>query len=326
MMKRALVTGATGFVGSHLVEALRQRGVAVTALVLPGVATEPLERLGVQPVRGSLDDHEVLRRAAEGHDVVFHVAGLVAARSEAEFLRVNRDGTAHLVRAAEQVGRPRFVLVSSMTAAGSAAPGARLDGQETPHPVSRYSRSKLAGEEVVRAAALPWTIIRPPMVYGPRERDLLKVFRMVRRWGLAPVFGNGSQQLSAVYAPDLAESMIAAAGAEATTGRIYYPCHAEVFSSSMLVRAIAAACARPRVRIIPVPRWLTRIVLGVAGGTAALLGRAIIQTADKTNEYFQPAWVGDPSPLERDAGWRAKYDLASGLEATFRWYRELKWL
>ncbi len=325
-MQRVLVTGGTGFVGSHLVEALRRRGVTVTALVLPGQDALALEQLGASVVRGSLEDHDVLRRAAEGQEVVFHVAGLVAARNEAEFLRVNRDGTAHLVRAALQVGRPRLLLVSSMTAAGSAAPGARLDGQETPRPVSRYSRSKLAGEEVVRAASLPWTIVRPPMVYGPRERDLLKVFRMVKQWGLAPVFGNGSQELSAVFAPDLADAMIAAADAPASIGKIYYPCHAEVFSSAMLVRGIAAACARARVRIVPVPRWLTRLVLGLAGGFAALRGRAIIQTADKTNEYFQPAWVGDPAPLERDAGWRAAYDLKAGLAATFRWYRELRWL
>jgi len=253
-MQRVLVTGGTGFVGSHLVEALRRRGASVTALVLPGQDAQTLEQVGARVVRGSLDDHDVLRSAAEGQEVIFHVAGLVAARSEAEFLHVNRDGTAHLVRAAEQVGRARLLLVSSMTAAGSAAPGARLDGQETPRPVSRYSRSKLAGEEVVRAATLPWTIVRPPMVYGPRERDLLKVFRMIKRWGLAPVFGNGSQELSAVFAPDLAEAMIAAAGAPASVGKVYYPCHAEVFSSAALVRAIAAACARARVRIVPVPR------------------------------------------------------------------------
>ena len=123
-MRRVLVTGGTGFVGSHLVEALCRRGLEVTLLVLPQLPTQHLERLGVRVVRGSLDDYDVLAEAVIGKDTIFHVAGLVAAKSEAEFLRVNRDGTKNLVLAAERAGmHPRFLLVSSMTAAGSARRG-----------------------------------------------------------------------------------------------------------------------------------------------------------------------------------------------------------
>jgi dihydroflavonol-4-reductase len=324
-MRRVLVTGGTGFVGSHLVEALCRRGLEVTVLVLPHLPADNLERLGVRVVRGSLDDHDVLAAAVVGHDTIFHVAGLVAARNEAEFLRVNRDGTKNLVLAAERAGtHPRFVLVSSMTAAGSARPGERLDGRETPQPVSRYSRSKLAGEEMVRRSMLPWTIVRPPMVYGPRDRDVLKVFKMVRL-GVAPVFGSGAQELSAVFAPDLAEAMIAAASSARTIRRIYYPCHNEVFTSVALIHTVAAVIGAARVGIVPVPKWLTRFVLSIVGTLANLLGRPVIQSGDKTHEYFQPAWVGDPSPLERDTGWRARHDLSTGLSHTLSWYRGQRW-
>src|SRR6185436_20736389 len=118
---------------------------------------------------------------------------------------------------------------------------------------------------VVRASDLPWTIVRPPMVYGPRDRDVLKVFKMVRL-GFAPVFGSGAQQLSAVFAPDLAEAMIAAAGSPHTVGRVYYPCHDEVFTSVVLIHTIAAVIGAARVGIVPLPKWLTRLVLSIVGG------------------------------------------------------------
>jgi len=128
----------------------------------------------------------------------------VAARGEAEFLRANRDGTRNITAAAERSGRPRLVLVSSLAAGGPAPRGAPLTGQEPPRPVTAYGRSKLAAEQVVRSSSLRWSIVRPPIVYGPRDREVLKIFR-IARLGIAPVFGDGLQELSAVHAADLAK-------------------------------------------------------------------------------------------------------------------------
>jgi nucleoside-diphosphate-sugar epimerase len=321
---KALVTGATGFVGSHLAEVLRAGGHEVTALARSAARAHALGRLGVTVVEGDLHDAPALRRAAEGQDVVFHVAGVVAAANEAGFLRANRDGTANVMAAAEQSGRPRFVLVSSMAAAGPAAPGHPLDGSEQPRPVTAYGRSKLAAERVVTAGSLPWTIVRPPTVYGPRDREVLKVFRLART-GIAPVFGDGGQELSAVHGADLAGALVAAAAAPATVGRIYYACHPEVFTSGGFVRAIAASMGR-RVRVIRLPGGLARALLGVTELGARITGQATILTRDKANEFFQPAWTGDPAALARDAGWHAAYDLARGLADTYRWYRSAGWL
>ncbi|MGH7580741.1 MAG: NAD-dependent epimerase/dehydratase family protein, partial [Gemmatimonadales bacterium] len=140
---KALVTGATGFVGSHLVEALHRRGDEVTALVRSPAKAAALGPLGVRLVAGDLDDRDSLARAVRGQDLVFHVAGLVAARSEGEFMRCNRDGTAHLLAAGTAAGISRFVLVSSMAAGGPASPGRPLTGAEPPRPVTAYARSKL---------------------------------------------------------------------------------------------------------------------------------------------------------------------------------------
>ncbi len=214
----ALVTGATGFVGGHVVEALLARGVRVTALVRSPAKAAGLERRGVRLVPGDLHDHDALRRACEGQDVIQHVAGVIAAGNEAAYLRSNRDGTANLLRAAEDTGRPRFVLMSSGAAAGPSRPGIPRTSADPPSPVTAYGRSKLAGETVVRSSPLPWVILRPPTVYGPGDRDnLIKIFRLVR-FGIAPVFGDGSQELSAIYAPDLGEAAALAGSEPDVTG------------------------------------------------------------------------------------------------------------
>ena len=321
---RALVTGATGFVGSHLAEVLRRRGDEVTALARSARKAQALAPLGITVVEGDLHDGAALARAVEGQDVIYHVAGTVAARNEAGFMRANRDGTANLVAAAAREGPGRLVFVSSMAAAGPAQRGRPLVGNEPPRPVTAYGRSKLAAEQVVTGSGLRWTIVRPPTVYGPRDREVLKVFRLARL-GIAPVFGDGKQELSAVHGADLAEALVAAATAERTEGRVYYACHPEVFTSAELVRAIGAAMGR-RVAVFGLPQSLASLLLGVTETAARATRQATILTRDKAHEFFQAAWTGDPGALCRDTGWRARHDLASGLSDTYRWYRSAGWL
>ncbi len=321
---RALVTGATGFVGSHLVEALRSGGHEVAALVrTPGKAAT-LAALGVEQVPGQLGDPGALVRAVEGRDTIFHVAGLTAALDETEYLRGNRDGTRAVLQAAERAGAPRFVYVSSMAAAGPSARGTPLAGHEPSAPVTAYGRSKLAAEQLVRATRLPWTIVRPPMVYGPRDREVLKVFQLARL-GLAPVFGDGTQELSAVHAFDLAHALVAAAETPAATGAVYYACHPEIFTSREFVQAVGRAGGK-RVTVLRIPLAVGRLALAGTGAAARATGRATILNADKANEFFQAAWTGDPSALTRDTGWRATHDLGSGLVDTWHWYRSAGWL
>ncbi len=324
---RALVTGATGFVGGHLVDRLLDRGDSVTALVRSPAKAVGLEARGVRLVRGDLDDQRGLAEAAAGQETIYHVAALTGAVDEAEFMRANRDGTANLARAARQGGAaPRFVLVSSMAAGGPAARGVprRADGHDA--PVTMYGRSKLASEEALRSETLPWVIVRPPTVYGPRDRDnLLTVFKAARL-GIAPVFGDGSMELSVVHVEDLAEAIVLAGTAgDALLGRTYYVNHPEVISSAELVRGIGRALGRD-VRLLPIPEWAARLALTATGAWAAALHRKTILRADKANEFFQDAWTGDPAPFIADAGWQPRHALAAGLAQTLAWYRSAGWL
>jgi dihydroflavonol-4-reductase len=319
---RALVTGATGFVGSHLVDALQRHGATITALARSPDKAASLTSRGVRVVAGHLHDENALLQAAKDQDVVYHVAGVVAARNEAEFLRANRDGTRNVVAATELAGTQRLVLVSSLAAGGPSLRGLALNGSEPPRPVTAYGRSKLASEEIVRSSRLQWSIVRPPMVYGPRDREVFKVFRLVR-YGIAPVFGDGTQELSAVHVADLANALVLASAAP--SGKTYVACHPQVFTSAEFARVIGRAMERS-VRTLSVPPLLGRVLLSVTEATARLTGQTTILTADKANEFFQAAWTGDPTPLISDTGWQPGYDLQTGMADTYSWYRKAGWL
>jgi len=323
---RALVTGATGFVGSHVVEALARRGDAVSVLARSADRAAPLAPFGVAVALGSLDDEPSLAAAVRDAEVVYHLAGLTAG-TEADLQRVNVGGTHRLLRAvrAAAPGLARFVLVSSQAALGPSRPGERLSEGAPCHPLTAYGRSKLAGEEAVRAeAGIPWTIVRPPAVYGPRDREFLTMFAMIRR-GVAPVFGAGAQQLSLVCAPDLADAIVRAGTTEGAAGRTYHAAHAEVVTTRELALAIGAALGRRPV-IIPVPGAVATPIVSAIGAFAAARGRASVLNRDKMAEFLAPAWLLAVDAAARDLAWRAALGIAEGTRLTAEWYHRAGWL
>lgn len=322
---RAFVTGATGFVGAHLVRALVARGDSVTCLVRSPAKAQGLGwPVAVRTVQGDLGDSAALAAGCAGAEVVFHVAGRLSGRNLAEFQATNRDGTGRVLQAAATTPPHRFVYVSSLAVGGPTVPGQPIDETRPPAPVTDYGRSKLAGEELVRSAPFPWTIIRPPMVYGEWDREVLRVFRFAR-WGVGPVIGDGTQELSIIYAGDLAAALIAAATQTATAGRVYYAAHPHRTTSRGFVEAVGRAVGG-HPRIIKLPGLLARGALWAVGSLATLAGRTTLLTLDKAHEFLAPAWTCRADALVRDAGWSAEVDLEPGLTRTAAWYRTEGWL
>jgi len=321
---RTLVTGATGFVGSHLAAALVARGDAVVCLARRPEQAAFLASLGALVAPGSLEDAASLGAALDGVELVYHLAGLTAAGSEREFHEVNEGGTRRLITAIRATipSLRRFVHVSSIAAVGPTGYGGRLTEDTPCRPLTAYGRSKLAGEMVVRRApALPWTVVRPPVVYGPRDRELLRVFRITRR-GFAPVFGMGRQELSLVYVTDLVEG-IARAGLEpAALGQTYHLAHPDVVRSRDLVSEIGRAVRGGRAPlIVPVPAALAAPIVRVIGRAAAATGRRTVVSEDKLAEFLAPAWGTSVEKAEQELGWRAPHDLRRGIAETAAWYR-----
>jgi len=321
---KAFVTGATGFVGAHLVAALRARGHAVAALVrAPARAARLRWDDAVERVRGDLTDPAALAAGMAGADVVFHVAGTVSGHTAAAFFRVNRDGTGRVLDAAAATGASRLVFVSTLGVAGPSPIGQPHESGDETGPVTDYARSKRAAEDLVRGSDLPWVIVRPPAVYGEWDPEFLRVFKLARL-GIAPVFGAGTQELSFVHAGDLAEALIAAAE-RGVPGRTYYAAHPGIHTSREVAVTAGRAVGRTP-RVLPVPGGLARGLLGAIGSAARLAGRSTLLTADKANEFLAPAWTCSATVLTRDTGWQATLDLSSGFRRTVAWYRAQGWL
>ena len=191
MSKLALVTGGQGFIGSHLCGRLISAGHRVRVLARPSSGLTNLDGLPVEVVRGDLTGDGSLAQAVAGVDWVFHLAGALKGFSQEELLRVNRDGTKRLVEAcaAHTPDLSRFVLVSSLAAAGPSASGGLPRTEDAPPaPLTWYGKSKLEAEMVVLKAGLPFTILRPPIVFGPRDRDVFSYFQIAKA-GVLPIPG-----------------------------------------------------------------------------------------------------------------------------------------
>jgi nucleoside-diphosphate-sugar epimerase len=326
---KAFVTGATGFVGSHLAAALVERGDTVVCLARRPEQAAFIASLGALVAPGSLEDGAALAAALRDVEVVYHVAGLTAAASEQEFLAVNEAGTRRLIEAAHRAvpHLQRFVYVSSIAAAGPAPRGGRLAEDAPCRPVTAYGRSKLAGEVVVRRSpALPWTIVRPGVVYGPRDRELLRLFR-IARLGVAPVFGLGRQEVSIVHVEDLADAIVRAALEPRALGQTYHVAHPTPVTQRELALAVGRAARGGRAPLIlPVPPLLAAPIVRAIGRAAAASGRRSVVDADKLAEFLAPSWAASVEKAQRELGWRASRALAEGLDATAAWYRAEGWL
>ncbi len=324
----ALVTGGQGFVGSHLCARLVHAGYRVRVLARPSSRLDNLAGLNVEVVRADIRRAEGLAAAVAGCGLVFHVAAALKGLREETLVRTNAEGTRNIAAAAAAVApRPsRFVYVSSIAAAGP-SPGGRtpLTEDMPPRPLTWYGRSKLAGEEAVRSTTgLEWTIARPPIVVGPRERDVLGYFRIAQR-GWLPVVGREDRFYSLIYAEDLAEGLVRAAESPAGAGQTYFLAGPEVVSWAELGRLIGGALGVPG-RVLRVPEAVAAAAGRVADLAARLRGEAAIFSHQKVVEMLAPAWVCSAGKAELDFGWRAATPLEDALRATASWYRDHGWL
>ncbi len=325
---RVLLTGASGFVGGHLVERLLSRGYRVRCLLRNASPTRHLPLDAIKVARGDLVSGEGLTAALEGSEVVIHAAGVTKALSAAHYYAGNRDATANLVRACLDAAAPpeRFVLVSSLAAVGPSADGALLDEDADPHPVSDYGRSKLEAEAVVRTSALAGcsVIVRPPVVYGPRDTDVYQVFRAAARGAFFRV-GRREAYFSAIYATDLADGIVRAAESTRAGGRAYFLTYPEPAAWSEFA-ALAGAVLGRRVRRVTVPYRLAWLA-GLAAETGARLrGKPGIISRAKIAEARHRYWICGHTRAAEELGFRAPTSLAEGVARTIAWYREAGWL
>ncbi|MDO9324661.1 MAG: NAD-dependent epimerase/dehydratase family protein [Methanoregula sp.] len=326
--RRVLATGGTGFVGSHLVERLLGNGYAVTCLVRDLRQLGWLEGMDVQLTRGDCTQPESLVNAVQGVSLVFHCAGLTKALHARDYYLVNHVGTKNLLEACARYnpGIEKFILVSSQAAAGPSPDGRPVDDGSIPHPVSDYGRSKLLAEDEALACKdrLPILIIRPPSVYGPRDRDVYELFRWASR-GLTIEMTGGDRYFNLCYVEDLTAALLLSAESDTKSGTVYYVAEKRAYSWSEF-RTLLLSTGGVKARAIKLP-YGAAYLIGLTSEIASLFTqRPALANRQKVREAAQRHWLCDVDKIENELCFRAEYPLQKGLELTWQWYRKNNWL
>lgn len=322
------MTGANGFVGSHLAHALAKRGHHVRALVRRMADRSRVDDLALEWIEGDLNDRAALARGCRGAQWVIHVAGRVKAPNLAAYRQANVAGTINLLDAASEsaAGLERFVHVSSMAAGGPATSGQPRTETDPDRPLTPYGVSKLEGELAVRerAAHLPITVVRPPAVYGPGDTEVLGFFQAVK-WHLKPVFSNHPARLSLVHVSDLVDGILLAASVARATGEVFYIAEDAHYDLATVEDMIQQALGTWAVRVrIPRPALMTIAAIaelaGKAGGFTPKLNR------HKARDFSQNDWTCSVDKAKAMLGYRSNIPFAQGAIQTVQWYREQGWL
>ncbi len=327
---KVLITGATGFVGSHVVDVLLERGHDVFYIARSTSNMRWLDGKKVTRVDGSLFDVDSLKDAVTGMDALIHVAGLTAARNEAEFRKGNLDATQNLIDAvrAYNPGLKSFVHTSSLTVCGPAPSLERptTEDQTDLRPLTAYGRTKKLAEDAVRQAMdIPWTIVRPPAVYGPRDAAILSFFQAVHK-GLATLIGFGDSRVSLVHARDLARGIVMAMEQPVAIHQTYFITSDEFYSWPQIVDVTKTAMGKSFVLPVRLPHSLVLGIAGTVGFFGKLSGKPPVLDYEKGLDLIQPYWICSSEKARRDLGYRQEVSLEDGIRGTVQWYREHKWL
>ena len=306
MGRLVAVTGATGFVGPHLVAALARRGWRLRLLVRRWSPLPSLAGVDADLVLGDLSSESALRQLVDGADAVVHAAGLIKAKADRDFQPVNRDSAALLSALAPDA---HMVLLSSL-----AAREPRL---------SAYGASKRAGEAVVATRSGPWTIVRAPAVYGPGDRETLAYFQAVNS-GIAPQPRVPAARLSLIHVADLAE-VLALTVERPPPNSTYEIDDGRTYTYADMAAAAGTALGRRPWRL-SVPRGVMSVIARWNELRQVMGADAQILTRGKVNEIFHPDWSAADRRLAAAIGFQPRYDLASGFRDTILWYRAKHWL
>ncbi|MBF0553942.1 MAG: NAD(P)-dependent oxidoreductase [Nitrospirae bacterium] len=317
----ALVTGGTGFIGSHLVEELIRRGYNVSCLVRNTSRLSWLEGFPVTLIQGDCRAVEPLRDCPGDFDYIFHLAGITKTSSAEEFYCTNSKGTANFIETVRHNNKiKRFVYLSTLAAAGPCRDEVPANISAIPQPVSDYGKSKLEAEQCVLKCKdnIPVTIIRPPAVYGPRDKDMYVIFKMIYH-GVFPYWGES--YYSMIYVEDLVRAVIDSVNTDKTIGKTYYLSDLNIYSSCDIANAIAEElnCHYLKVRV---PKFLMHPIASIS---EKILKHSIINS-DKIRELNYTHWTCNSGDAMKDLGFDPKVCLKEGIKWTANWYKIHKWL
>jgi nucleoside-diphosphate-sugar epimerase len=325
--RSVLITGANGFIGSRLCALFLKEEFTVIAGVRKSADLSMLQGLAVEFRYGDLTDSTGLPAMVTGIDYIIHNAGIVKAKSRAQFFAVNADGTRNLMRVAvaHNPNIKRFVLVSSMAAVGPSREGKPLTEETAPNPVTAYGQSKLAGERVCAEFAdrLPITIVRPHGVYGPGDKESLAFFQIANS-RLKPLFGNTNRMMQMVHVDDVCRGVLKATLGAARSGSIYAIAENRAYTLKEMATLLEQASGKKGFPLY-VPGPILKTIAAVSEVVFRMIGKTPMLTRDKATELLGN-WEVSIEKARRELGFESQVPFAQGARETFVWYREHGWI
>lgn len=324
---KILITGATGFIGSHMAEHAVQQGHDTWAAIRTTSNRSNLQSPNLRHIVLSLDDAELLATQLKAHrahhgvwDVVIHCAGVTKCRHAHEFEQINCGGTRHLVDTLMHLDMvPRqFIFISTLGIYGpihEQAPYPPFTEADTPYPNTLYGKSKYKAEEYIKGiATLPYVIFRPTGVYGPRDRDYQLLVRSIRAH-IDLSLGHPSQRVTFLYVKDLVEAVFMAIK-KGVQRRSYLITDGNTYSSSDFTRIVRAALGNPFTLHLTIPLWVGRVAARITDVAGRLCGRTFTFNSDKFRILAQRNWQCDITPLTEELGYTLRYNLEAGIAET----------
>jgi nucleoside-diphosphate-sugar epimerase len=325
---KVLITGGTGFVGSHLVDKLIEKGYDVRCFIRKSSNLRWLQDPKIELVSGSFFDQNSLKNAVTDVDYIYHIAGAVMAKTPQGYFNSNHIGTKNLLEAALQNNKnlKRFVYVSSQTAAGPSYNGKPLKEDDEPHPITNYGRSKIAAEKEVMSHAndFPITIVRPSAVYGPRDEAIFIYFKTVNS-GLISLIGFNEKFVNLSHSDDIVRGIILAGESDKSINQTYFLASEKWYTWKEITDTMKKFCGRKTITL-KIPHAVVYSIAAISQFFGLFSKKGAVFNIEKARDFTRKYWICDISKAKNDLGFKQEVSLNDGIEGTFEWYRKNGWL
>jgi dihydroflavonol-4-reductase len=325
---KVLITGATGFIGSHLAEALHNKGCELRCLIRRTSNLQWIQHLPIEYIYGDLFDKDTLKKALSEIDVIYHLAGITKAKTKAEYFLGNHVATKNLLQAARDFNPniKRFVHVSSQAAVGPSLNGTPVDEKTRFHPITTYGISKMEAEKecLKLLDQLPITIVRPPAVYGPRDKDIFEFFSTLSK-GLQPMIGFKNTYVSLIHVKDLVDGIILAAEQPNAVSQTYF-ISSERYYNWKEIGELTALILNKKVLRIRIPTPLVYLISAIAEFFSLMSSKPALLNLEKARDIVQEAWTCSIEKAKKELEFKESLTIEEGIRDTVQWYRLHGWL
>ncbi len=326
--KIAVVTGGTGFVGSHLVDLLLEKDFHVKCITRKTSNLRWLKGKNVDIYDCGLFNKDELKKVLANANYLFHVAGVVRSKNKKGFFKGNVETTKNLLEATAEINPDieKIIIVSSLTACGPSLNGKPCTEKTTPHPITTYGKSKLAEEELAKSFfdKLPITICRAPALYGERETDIYAMFKGFQK-GIMTLVGFNNKKLSLLNGRDFVNGLYLAALSNKTSGEIYFISSEKIYDWNIISNEMEKAIGKKAIRL-RIPHFIIYILGAVSHFLNYFTSKPATFNLEKAKDFVQENWTCDVSKAKRDFNYKQQISLSEGIKSTVDWYRKNDWL